>query len=508
MGMALMRYPIFRSNILDADSFLLSTLGCEWSVLEELERDAHHNNTQLARFSQPLCAILQVALVDLLSSWNIRPTAVVGHSSGEIGAAYCYGALSREDAWKIAYWRGKLCSELTENNPELVGAMMAVGLSVEAVQPYLVDITQGKLVVACVNSPSSITISGDEPAVDELFTRLTTESVFCRKLKVENAYHSHHIQLIATSYRAAIAEITPKALSAESIHMLSSVTGTAVTYTDLGPDYWVKNLVSPVLFSDAVEAMLAGVVERPHKFEPAVDFMLEVGPHATLKSPLQQIMKARGVINVEYSPVIQRDEISTQVALNAAGRLYTQGAAVLVSAVNDVQSTPKPLLDLESQLQEYSLKLCPDSRVGKPPSSFKSLQLLESGGPTVASKPFQHDDQTDRACVNLEGKDHNTTVVQDSNGEFVVREWHLRNGEWVATSATYRTLSDDAKENHTEQIPISECPKYLKIKTGNPESPGSYYFAPDVEAARSMDVGDVEIEVKAIGLRWATSLTL
>jgi acyl transferase domain-containing protein len=73
----------------------------------ELEKDAGQTRISEAEFSQPLCTTLQVALVDLLTFWGVTPRAVAGHSSGEIAAAYAVGAISKESAWKIAYWRGK-----------------------------------------------------------------------------------------------------------------------------------------------------------------------------------------------------------------------------------------------------------------------------------------------------------------------------------------------------------------------------------------------------------------
>jgi acyl transferase domain-containing protein len=254
MGVELLQYPVFKASVSSAEIYLKEVIGCEWSVMEELQRDENSSSIQFARISQPVCTILQVALIELLQSWNVKPSAVVGHSSGEIGAAYCYGAITREDAWKISYWRGKLCSELHFEAPELKGAMMAVGLSTEAAQKYITGLTQGEVVIACVNSPSSVTISGDEAAIDEMLEILKANSTFCRKLKVENAYHSHHMQLIAERYLDCIADIRPTTPppSMENLKMASSVTGDLVTHLDLGPAYWIRNLVSPVLFLNAV----------------------------------------------------------------------------------------------------------------------------------------------------------------------------------------------------------------------------------------------------------------
>jgi acyl transferase domain-containing protein len=136
-----------------------------------------------AEFSQPLCTILQIALVNLLATWGVRPTAVVGHSSGEIAAAYASKAITAEAAIIIAYYRGKVTKTKTR-----AGAMAAIGLGREEVAKFLVD----GVVIACENSPQSITLSGDADQLDKVLETLKQEQpdVFCRLLKVEMAYHS------------------------------------------------------------------------------------------------------------------------------------------------------------------------------------------------------------------------------------------------------------------------------------------------------------------------------
>jgi len=369
MGLELLQYPVFKSCVSDAELYLKNTLGCEWSVMTELERDEKTSNIQLAKISQPICTILQVALVDLLKSWNIEAAGAVGHSSGEIGAAYSFGAISREDAWKLSYWRGKLCSELSIEAPHLRGAMMAVGLSREAAQEYIARVSQGKLVVACVNSPSSVTISGDEAGIDEVLEKLKANSIFCRKLKVENAYHSHHMELIVEKYLDRILSVRPKIpASAESLKLASSVTGDLVKHADLGPEYWVKNLASPVLFSDAVQALLKDTSRRRRRVrtaEPAFDFLLELGPAAALKGPLRQILQHQDIKNVMYQSVLSRGEDATKTAIEAAGTLFIHGAPVAIPEVNQAQDQPKVLVDLPSYPWNHSLKYWSESRASK-----------------------------------------------------------------------------------------------------------------------------------------------
>ena len=136
-----------------------------------------------AEFSQPLCTALQIGVVSLLRSWGISPAAVVGHSSGEIAAAYATKALSAKAAIIIAYYRGQMSKKKSCS-----GSMLAVGMGREAVTPYLVE----GVVLACENSPDSVTLSGDRGQVKKVAERITERKpeVFVRHLKVGVAYHS------------------------------------------------------------------------------------------------------------------------------------------------------------------------------------------------------------------------------------------------------------------------------------------------------------------------------
>lgn len=126
---------------------------------------------------------MQVALVNLLKSWGISPAAVVGHSSGEIAAAYASNAISAKSAIVIAYYRGQAGKSITRP-----GGMLAVGMGQEAVTPYLME----GVVVACDNSPQSVTLSGDRKQINQVARTITDEDpeVFIRHLKVGVAYHS------------------------------------------------------------------------------------------------------------------------------------------------------------------------------------------------------------------------------------------------------------------------------------------------------------------------------
>jgi acyl transferase domain-containing protein len=139
-----------------------------------------------AELSQPLCTALQVALFNKYAALGVIPDTVVGHSSGEIAAAYAAGYISMEEAIVAAYYRG-----FVTKNATLKGAMAAVGMGASELDKYMIK----GVVLACENSPSSSTISGDREKVLEVVEAIKRDSpeTFVRPLKVDMAYHSREL---------------------------------------------------------------------------------------------------------------------------------------------------------------------------------------------------------------------------------------------------------------------------------------------------------------------------
>lgn len=151
--------------------------------IDELLRPQDSSRLREAELSQPLCTAVQIALVNLLRTWNVSPAAVVGHSSGEIAAAYASNALTATEAIMIAYYRGQSLKASTRS-----GGMAAIGLGQAETSNY----TMKGVGIACENSPSSTTISGDSKQLQVIIENLKKErpDIFVRRLKVDKAYHS------------------------------------------------------------------------------------------------------------------------------------------------------------------------------------------------------------------------------------------------------------------------------------------------------------------------------
>lgn len=287
-----------------------------WTLRQELLADSSSSNVSSASVSQPLCTAVQIILVELLRLAGIQFAAVVGHSSGEIAAAFAAGYLSACDAIRIAYYRG-LHSTLAGGPNGLQGAMLAVGTTLEDAEELCNDEEfKGRVNVAACNSPSSVTLSGDEDAITEMVDLFEDENKFVRRLKVDKAYHSHHMLPCSQSYLDSMKKIAVRVKRPES-----SCAWASSVYPDrpmdeianLDGSYWLDNLLSPVLFMQAVErAMSLG----------PFDGAIEVGPHPALKGPVRETLQDLQ-IDMPYTGLLQRNSGANQSISNAFGYLWT-----------------------------------------------------------------------------------------------------------------------------------------------------------------------------------------
>lgn len=336
MGLELLVYTTFRQRIDEANSHLKS-LGCEWDLIEEL-KGPRVNEPQV---SQPACTAVQIALVDLLADWGVKPAITVGHSSGEIAAAYAKGALSRTAAWSIAYHRGRLSAGLKADGKEL--GMLAVALGEQETQVYIDQVkADPKPVVACINSPVSVTVSGSAEALQEV-QDLIGSTAMNRRLVVKTAYHSPFMQELASAYLESLDGIESQSGDyGYSAKMFSSVTMNEITDAALRqPQYWVDNMVCPVKFRQALDAALA------YANSEAISLVLvECGPHAALKGPIQQIVTAHPTAKdakLEYTNLLTRKQNAITTALTAVGTLLQHGLPIKVAVANSTTSVPEEL---------------------------------------------------------------------------------------------------------------------------------------------------------------------
>ncbi|KAI1743139.1 ketoacyl-synt-domain-containing protein [Xylaria scruposa] len=318
-------------------------------------------------FSQPSCTALQIAIVNLLDSWGLEPTATVGHSSGELASAYASGIISAEEAITLAYYRGKAVSLSTDR-----GAMLSVGLGVDEARDYILDSHfQGRLEIACHNSPNNTTISGNQEDIQQLKEILETRKIFARILRTGGkAYHSHYMREVATTYRTYLDNESIMCCSRHyRCPMFSTTKEKMITGKNGGVDnsYWVENLTGTVLFDEAVKLMLAKT--------PSINTLVEIGPHSVLEGPLRQICQAINTARVIYLPTLKRNGNGMKELLKLAGHLWMIESSIDMRVVTSVEKltqegeiehqTGSHLVNLPTYQWTYTNSYRSESRVSK-----------------------------------------------------------------------------------------------------------------------------------------------
>ena len=305
--------PTFKTAIDEVDAILAPRLG--WSVLAELSEPVGRSRIHDTAFAQPTLFALQVGLVQLLAAQKIRPGAVMGHSVGEVAAAWCAGALSLSDACTVIAARSS-----AQATTAGYGRMGAVGISQSRAEQALTAFA-GRLELAAVNSDRDVTVSGDRDALAE-FASLLEPSVFFRELDLDYAFHSRIMDPLRPTLRAALTGIEPKS---STIAFVSSVTGACLTGTELDADYWWRNIRDPVLFAQGAEWLLY----------QDYDVIVEIGPHPVLAGYLRHTCSANRTAAIVAT--LRRDR-------DGPGALRTTTAALMAAGahIDHNRYFPKP----------------------------------------------------------------------------------------------------------------------------------------------------------------------
>lgn len=356
MGKTLITQVPFARSIVEELDQSLHELPAEyrpsWKLLDQLMLEGESSNVHSATYSQPLCCAVQVILTRLLQASGVEFKVVVGHSSGEIAAAFAAGFVSACQAIRIAYLRG-LTSKHAGSDSGKEGAMMAAGTSFEdATELCSLEIFHGRISVAASNAPESTTISGDRDAILEAQEILQDEGKFNRLLKIDKAYHSDHMRPCAEPYINALRACgcdTFNQVSPSSSTWISSVfEGKEMRSEDLNAKYWADNLLSPVLFSFAVEQAVI-------KHTP-LDIAIEVGAHPALKNPSIQTVENCVGSPIPYVGCMERSKDDVNSFSCCLGFLWSNfgSAAFDVDSLYRSLSLDQSVQDLSRVLPTYS----------------------------------------------------------------------------------------------------------------------------------------------------------
>lgn len=355
----------FLESLIVSDK-ILQKLGASWSLINELLLDEKSSRINRSEIAQPASTAFQIALIDLLTSLEIKPQMVMGHSSGEIAAAYAAGILTQATALRISYCRSSITTSC-RRAVSTEGAMLAVGLGEDKVLPLLQKLRKGIVDLACVNSPSSTTISGDEPAILEFQNMLNKMSIFNRKLNVKTAYHSHHMREVAHEYLQSLDGLETTAPPKDVVFM-STVDMTKKSL-DFGSAYWVHNLVSTVRFSDTLLEYCRLHLEESESTRPSANILIEIGPHSVLAGPIKQTMIQKPEpFEYVYLPTLVRHQNAIQNIMEMAGKLFEHGCSIDLKALNSMinsQHSVRVLQDLPTYPWDHSTTYWHESRMSQ-----------------------------------------------------------------------------------------------------------------------------------------------
>jgi acyl transferase domain-containing protein/aryl carrier-like protein len=307
MGRTLLREePVFRATIEQCDA-VVRRLG-SWSLLEELTAGEPDSRIEETAIAQPCLFALQVALAALWASWGVRPEALVGHSVGEVAAAHLAGVLDLDEAVRVIHQRGRCMQQA----PRL-GRMLAAGVTPEEALE-LINGYGDRVARAAVNSPASVTLSGEPGLLEEIAQQLEARGVFWRFLKVPYAFHSAQMDPVRDELLAALEGIRPRPAT---LPLFSTVSGRLVAGRELGPEYWWRNVRQAVRFADGVDCLI----------DHGADTLVELGPHPVLAAAVTECFEHRGK-RVTVLPSLRRQEDERTTMLLTLGKLHALGHAV------------------------------------------------------------------------------------------------------------------------------------------------------------------------------------
>ncbi|KAF5867859.1 putative polyketide synthase protein [Botrytis fragariae] len=360
MAKGLLEYNVtFRASIRHLDQVIHSLPKGQapgWTLEQLIMDPPDRSRVDEVECSQPLCTAIQIALVDMLESWNVRPSSVIGHSSGEIAAAYAAGFIDATEAILIAYFRGYAVSQLTTS-----GAMMAASISVISATELIRETgLSGEVCVACVNAPESVTLSGTKSGIELLTTKIKQQNKLARLLRTSGcAYHSFMMKEVGEVYERFIESVfKTHPMQTCSLRKMYSSVGYDDESLDIlshrqsvaNAKYWRSNLEKPVQFHSALTTMVTDTTLH----------LLEVGPHSVLKGPIQQTRAQLGLKyqNLLYTHTLERNADANLRIKCLAGSLFIRGYPLNWSNINQIPiQYQRPIQDLTPYQWDYSAGL-------------------------------------------------------------------------------------------------------------------------------------------------------
>lgn len=310
MGQELLRESRrFRETIHECDQIFRKY--ADWSLLELFERGGGHPMSDPIH-AQPANFAIQAALTEVWRDLGVTPQAAVGHSAGEIAAAYAAGSLSLEDGLRVTYWRCWLMQRTVGH-----GAMLAAGLSPAAAETLIRETLNGsvdQVGIAAINSPQSVTLAGDPGALKQVAAQLEAKGLFNAFLKLEVAYHSYQMSPLEGEFRSALHNLRAHA---PHFPLYSTVTGALIRENEQECDYWWRNARQPVQLAPALNQIIRDGYRT----------FLEVGPHPVLSAAIQDNLREARAEGISFAS-LRRGKPESETLFQSFGGLWANGVEV------------------------------------------------------------------------------------------------------------------------------------------------------------------------------------
>ena len=319
--------PAFREALNNIDKVYAKYSG--YSVIEKYglaRREIALKDLQDVRISLPCIVFTQVALTELVLKTGVQPSGVLGHSTGEMVAAWACGAITLEQLCELTYVRAEMQAKMRP------GAMAAWATSWEEADALVKSFAlEDRVVIAGINAPKAVTLAGDLEAIERLVAHGKSSGIRCTRLDVPRAYHSHHVKDIYSELANRLAYITAQP---SQIPFFSTVLGyeREMNGNELGGSYWLDNIAKSVHFQGGCQAALDNV-----------DLVLEISPRAVLASYLAE--------NLGYDVITtQHKKLPSDYAfIRSLADLYVHGINIDWSAVQ----TPTRFLPLPPLIWDH-----------------------------------------------------------------------------------------------------------------------------------------------------------
>ena len=298
--------PVFAQRLADCDEALAACTG--WSVTSVLSGAPDAPPAERVNVVQPTLWAVMVALAAVWRAYGVHPDAVIGHSQGEIAAACVAGILSDGDAARVVALRSRAIRELLGSG----GGMLSAALPAHEVRPLL-DRWDGRVSIAADNGIRSVVLSGDNDALDEVQVELAAGGARLKRIPVDYASHSAHVETLRERLLADLAPIEPRS---GDVPLISTVTGTRADGTSLGAGYWYENLRRTVQFAPVVRTLAAA----------GHTAFVEVSPHPVVAMSIQETLEEADRPAV-VAASLHRDDGGLDRFLASVAELHVRGTS-------------------------------------------------------------------------------------------------------------------------------------------------------------------------------------